>query len=163
MVICIVPICIAVFSYFVNGSDYLVGGLIGLLSGPVLYFIWRRRYGGLSRKDPERYQLNSRTGLQKGDMRKLTVLLLILTLIAVAGLLFLPFYENGWTVNEYYNGMFAGYFGSSDAAVLAGGKFIFGITYLVLKVLTAVCGILTVVCAIAAAKLDPKDNKIVSE
>lgn len=163
LVLCIVPICIAVFSFFINGSDYLVGGLIGLMSGPVLYFIWRRRYGGLSKKDPDQYPLNPRTGLQKGDMRKLTVLLLILTLIAVVGLLFLPFYEDGWTVDNYYRGMFASSFGSSDAAALAGGKFIFGIIYTVLKVLAAVCGILTVVCAIASTKLDPKGNNIVSE
>ena len=37
--------------------------MIGILSGPVLYFIWRRIYGGLSAKDPVKFPINKRMGL----------------------------------------------------------------------------------------------------
>ncbi|MEG0156138.1 MAG: APC family permease, partial [Anaerovoracaceae bacterium] len=61
--ICIVPICVALFSFFVNGSDYFVGGMIGIISGPILYIIWRKMYGGLSKKDPVAFPANPKTGL----------------------------------------------------------------------------------------------------
>jgi amino acid transporter len=36
-----IPIAIAVFALFTNGSDYLVGGLIGVLSGPIAYLVFK--------------------------------------------------------------------------------------------------------------------------
>jgi amino acid transporter len=41
-----IPIAIAVFALFTNGSDYLVGGLIGVLSGPIAYLVFKYFYGG---------------------------------------------------------------------------------------------------------------------
>ena len=37
--ICIVPICVAIFAFFINGSDYYLGGMVGILTGPILYTI----------------------------------------------------------------------------------------------------------------------------
>ena len=34
-VLCIVPICVAIFAFFVNGSDYYTGGMVGILTGPI--------------------------------------------------------------------------------------------------------------------------------
>ncbi|MCO7120876.1 APC family permease [Ihubacter massiliensis] len=39
--ICIVPIFIAIALFFLNGTDYFIGGMIGIVSGPVLYVIWK--------------------------------------------------------------------------------------------------------------------------
>jgi amino acid transporter len=41
-----IPIAIAVFALFTNGSDYLVGGLIGVLSGPIAYLVFKYFYHG---------------------------------------------------------------------------------------------------------------------
>jgi amino acid transporter len=41
-----IPIAIAVFALFTNGDDYLVGGLIGVLSGPIAYLIFKAAYRG---------------------------------------------------------------------------------------------------------------------
>ncbi|HZL65559.1 MAG TPA: APC family permease [Thermoleophilia bacterium] len=41
-----IPIAIAVFALFTNGSDYLVGGLIGVLSGPIAYLVFKYLYHG---------------------------------------------------------------------------------------------------------------------
>jgi amino acid transporter len=40
------PIAIAVYALFTNGSDYLVGGLVGVVSGPIAYLIFKRVYWG---------------------------------------------------------------------------------------------------------------------
>ncbi len=40
------PIAIAVYALFTNGSDYLVGGLVGVVSGPIAYLLVKRFYRG---------------------------------------------------------------------------------------------------------------------
>ena len=40
------PIAIAVYALFTNGADYLVGGLIGVISGPIAYLVFKRIYRG---------------------------------------------------------------------------------------------------------------------
>ncbi len=42
------PIAIAVYALFTNGSDYLVGGLVGVVSGPIAYLIFKRVYRGVA-------------------------------------------------------------------------------------------------------------------
>jgi hypothetical protein len=94
--ICIMPICIAFFSFLVNGTDYFIGGMIGIITGPILYVVWRRFLGGLSKKDPEKYPANPKTRLAKGDMKRMSFLFLILGLVGVGGSFFLPWYESDW-------------------------------------------------------------------
>ncbi len=69
--ICIVPIAIGIFSFFIKGTEYFIGGMIGIVSGPILYFIWKRMYGGLAKKDPVGYPLNPKTKLAMGDTRRI--------------------------------------------------------------------------------------------
>jgi amino acid transporter len=40
------PIAIAVLALFTNGTEYMIGGALAALSGPVAYVILKRRYGG---------------------------------------------------------------------------------------------------------------------
>ena len=40
------PIAIAVIALFVNGTDYLIGGLVGVLTGPIAYLIFKNIYKG---------------------------------------------------------------------------------------------------------------------
>jgi amino acid transporter len=40
------PIAIAIIALFVNGTDYLIGGLVGVLTGPVAYLIFKNIYRG---------------------------------------------------------------------------------------------------------------------
>ena len=44
----VAPIAICVASFFINGISYMVGGCIGVLSGPVTYVIFKKMYGGLN-------------------------------------------------------------------------------------------------------------------
>lgn len=109
-VICVVPILVGIFAYFVNGSDYYLGGMIGILSGPILYFIWRRKYGGLTKKDPIAFPANPITGLAVGDTRRMAFLLLLMTIMNVIALVFMPWYEgwgtsNSWGSEDYFDGL----------------------------------------------------------
>jgi amino acid transporter len=99
--ICIVPICVALLSFLINGADYFIGGMIGIISGPVMYILWRRRYGGLTKKDPRHRPFNRKTGLAAGDTGRLGLMFLILGTIGIAGRLFLPWYE-GENAAEYF-------------------------------------------------------------
>ena len=107
--ICIVPIALAIFAFLINGSDYFIGGMVGLLTGPLLYILWRKRYGGLSRKAPELFPVNPKTGLQYGDTRRLTLLLGIMTCMSIEMRLFAPWSEgwfggaNEWAADDYFD------------------------------------------------------------
>ena len=71
VVLCVIPIIIGVLSFFINGTDYFIGGLIGILTGPIMYVIWKLMYGGLAKKDPVRHPLNPRTRLAVGDLKRM--------------------------------------------------------------------------------------------
>jgi amino acid transporter len=101
IVLCVVPMIVAFIAFFINGTDYFIGGMLGLVTGPVLYVIWRWRYGGLSRKDPVKYPLNTKTGLAVGDLKRMAVLFFILGIMGILGFLFLPWYEGSWAYDYY--------------------------------------------------------------
>ena len=143
-VVCIVPICVAVLSFLINGSDYFIGGMIGIVTGPLLYVIWRKRYGGLTRKNSQAFPGNARTGLAVGDLKRMAGLFLLLTVIGVVGVFFLPWYENGWEGGDYYEGLFEN----------AGDK-VFATTMMIIKVFTGICGALTVILGIGGKKVEP--------
>ncbi|MDR2157539.1 MAG: APC family permease [Clostridiales Family XIII bacterium] len=124
-VLCVVPICVAFLSFFINGSDYFIGGMIGVISGPILYFVWKKRYGGLAAKDASRYPVNPKTGLAEGDLNRIAVILGVLTVIGVIGCLFLPWYEADWSFPDDYDmTLFADqsamFFGIRVATIAAG-------------------------------------------
>jgi amino acid transporter len=96
-----IPILVGVVAYLLNGTDYFLGGLVGLLSGPVLYFIWKRMYGGLNKKNPSAHPLNLRTKLANGDMYNICIFFVVLFVLSLLGCLFLPWYEGSWGP-EYY-------------------------------------------------------------
>jgi amino acid transporter len=50
IVMIIAPTIICVTALFTNGINYLIGGCIGLMSGPVMYVIWKKMYGGLDKQ-----------------------------------------------------------------------------------------------------------------
>jgi amino acid transporter len=102
-VLCIMPICIAFFSFLINGSDYFIGGMAGIVSGPVVYYIWKRMKGGLAKKDPAAHPLNPRTKLAVGDVSRIAVMFAILTVVGIAGCLFLPVYEKEWVYPDDYD------------------------------------------------------------
>lgn len=152
-VLCIVPICIAVFSIVINGSDYYVAGMIGLLTGPLLYILWRHRYGGLTKKDPVLYPQNPKTGLAVGDTKRMTLLFGLMSIMNVVAIFFLPWYEGwgteaAWESGDYFDGMFEAMPVSS----------IVGTIRIILYCITALTIILTIICAALAKKVETNEK-----
>jgi amino acid transporter len=138
--LCIMPMCVAFFSFLVNGSDYFIGGMVGLMSGPILYFIWKRIYGGLNKKDAEAYPINPKTKLAKGDTYRISILCLILGIVGLGGSFFLPWYEADWDINVDYDMTL---FSTQEGMWMA------------IKIATAVLLVLAVVFYLVARKTDP--------
>ncbi|GAB1475623.1 hypothetical protein MASR2M70_04550 [Bacillota bacterium] len=142
LLICVMPMVIAFAAFFLNGTDYFIGGMVGIVSGPVLYIIWRRMYGGLTKKDPVKYPSNPKTGLAVGDTKRMSIMFGILTVMGIIGSFFLPWFEGEWG-DEYYLEVY-------------GFDGFLGTMLLWIRIATIIAGILSIVLAIVAAKIEPK-------
>ena len=150
-VICIVPICVGLLAYLINGSDYYTAGMIGILSGPVLYFIWRRKYGGLTKKDPVNFPSNPKTGLAFGDTRRMCLLFTLMTVLNVVAIFFMPWYEKwgteeSWEAADYFDGALENANGDAIISVIQTG----------LYTVTAVCAVLMIAFFFISRKVEPK-------
>lgn len=148
--VCIIPICVAVFAFMINGSDYYLGGMVGLMSGPVLYFLWRRRYGGLTKKDPKMFPGNPKTGLAVGDMKRVCSVFGIFSVMNIVAVIFMPWYEgwgdlvDGWGSGDYFDGLLE----NMDVTV------VWSIIQNGLYIVTAVTIVVTVITYILSKKLE---------
>ena len=75
------------------------------MSALVAYAIFKIIYGGLYKNDPEKYPINPKTRLAKGDIIMFGVFLLAFGIYAFAGSIFLTWYEGSWGP-EYYLEMY---------------------------------------------------------
>lgn len=144
-VICVVPIIVAIFALFINGSDYYLMGMIGILSGSVLYFVWRRAYGGLTKKDPTAFPNNKKTGLAVGDTRRIAFLLLIMSILNVIACAFLPWYEKDYGSDDYFDGVIPNVPVESIHNVLYPGLYGF----------TVICAVAAIVFYVVSKKVEP--------
>ncbi|NLY70230.1 MAG: APC family permease [Clostridiales bacterium] len=144
--ICIIPICIAFFAFFINGTDYFIGGMIGIISGPVLYYIWRKRYGGLTKNDPVKFPENPKTGLPLGDIKRMSIMFGILTIMGFVGSFFLPWFEADWG-NDWYFATY-GIEGFLDTMLL------------LIRITTGIAAIITILLALLALKVEPKKGTL---
>lgn len=126
-------VLVAFIALYLNGADYFLGGMVGLISAPVLYTVWKRAYGGLVKVDPENFPINPRTKLGLGDLHRMA---LVFGFFAVNGLigafLFFPWYEGSWAA-EYY----AETYGTTFEFILSSIKIvsvIYAITAIALKI-----------------------------
>lgn len=144
---------IAVAALFLNGADYYLGGMIALISSPVMYIIWKRMYGGLYANDPKKYPINPKTKLAVGDLHRIPIVFGIIAAIGLIGSLWwFDWYEVGW--ESYYADAYASFkFMGTDGASIKEwiNHTMFGISILYV--------IIAVVSKIAANKIDPKELK----
>jgi uncharacterized membrane protein YfcA len=142
---CISPLIIIFVAFFINGTDYFVGGMAALVTGPIMYFIFKRRYGGLTRIDPVNYPANSSTGLGIGDTKRMAWMFAAMTLIGVLASFFLPWYDDP----EYYTETY-------------GIEGLFGFLISCIRWMTSASGVLTVVLVIIASRVEPRDAEAVA-
>lgn len=97
---CGVPFCIAIFAMLTNGTDYFSVGMLAACSGPIVYVIVKRVYGGLS----DRYPVNPATRLAKGDVVRIGSFMVIMGGFAFLAQIWLGWYEidfGGWVAEDY--------------------------------------------------------------
>jgi len=135
---CVPPISIACLALFINGTDYFLGGMLALVSGPIAYFIFRRKYGGLTKNDPVRHPLNSKTGLAIGDTKRMAWMFGGLTAVGIIAVFFLPWYDDP----QYY----------TDEYGIEG---LFDILMSCIRWMTAAFGVLTAALLIIAKRVEP--------
>jgi len=139
----IIPgVAIAVLALFLNGADYFLGGMLGLVSSPIMYVIWKRYYGGMTKIDSEKFPINPKTKLGKGDIHRTSAIFLLFAVFGLFGsFVFFPWYEADW--GEYYVEIYGG---ANPMAVI----------FTVIKIVSFVYLIVGVVLKAYAAKNDPK-------
>lgn len=97
----IVPAIVGIIAMFVNGTEYFLLGFVGIGSSLVAYIVFKLIYGGFAKNDPEKYPINPRTKLAKGDISRIGVYFLIFGALALVGSFFLVWYEGAGGA-EYY-------------------------------------------------------------
>lgn len=132
-VFCTIPIIVAFIALYINGTDYFVLGLIVMGTGPLVYIIFKRMYGGLHKKDPENNPINDATKLAVGDTKKIAFSFGLLGALMLIGRFFLPWYDDPQTYADTYGkpGIFDTFMNVTTAAI---------IVYAVLTVIFIVIG-----------------------
>lgn len=88
-VMAVLPMVIAVIGLLVNGTEYFLLGFVSIGSAVVAYIIFKWIYGGMARIDAEKYPLNPKTRLAKGDIQRIGAFILAFGLYALVGSIFL--------------------------------------------------------------------------
>lgn len=88
-----VPVIVAIVALYLTGSSDFTHGLIGVLSGPIAYVIFKRMYGGLSVEDPENNPVNPKTKLAPGDTKRMAFVIIVWAVLAGLGIIFFPWFE----------------------------------------------------------------------
>jgi hypothetical protein len=138
---CVPPVIIAFLALFISGTDYFVGGVLALSSGPIAYFIFRRKYGGLTAKDPARHPGNLKSRLAMGDTQRMAWMFGFLTAAGVIATYFLPWYDNPQTYTDEY-----------------GIEGFFDLLMSVVRWMTAGFGVLTAALVLIARRVEPTDS-----
>jgi amino acid transporter len=144
--VCIMPILVAFIGFFINGTDYFIGGMIGIVSGPVFYFIWKRRYGGLAKKSEKDFPVNRKTGLAVGDLYRMAIIFFWLGCMGAVASFFLPWFEGDWG-NDYYYEVY-------------GAEGLFDTFIYMINIGTVVAFLVGIAMLFTAKKLEPKKARL---
>jgi amino acid transporter len=136
---CIPALIIVFLALFISGIDYFVGGMAALVTGPIMYFIFKRRYGGLTKIDPVNYPVNSKTRLGIGDTKRMAWIFGAMTLAGFIASFFLPWYEDPASLTEEY-----------------GIEGLFDFLIHCIRWMTVASGVLTLALVIIAKRVEPK-------
>lgn len=85
----------------VNGLEFFTMSFLITISGLVFYIIFKRLYGGLSVKDPEKHPLNPKTKLAQGDIWRIGIFFMIFGVLMFVGSFVIGWYEGSWGPDYY--------------------------------------------------------------
>jgi hypothetical protein len=140
---CVPALIIVFIAYFINGTDYFVGGMAALVTGPLMYFVFKRKYGGLTKIDPVNYPVNPKTGLGIGDTKRMAWMFAAMTLVGFIASFFLPWYDDPSEYESVY-----------------GIEGIFDFLITSIRWITVASGALSVILAIIASRVEPKRAEV---
>jgi len=147
-VMCTIPCIVAFIAFFINGTDYFIGGMLGITSGPIMYIIWKRRYGGLTRKNAQLFPINPKTGLAVGDMKRISFIFAVIGGMGMLAQPWLRWFEGGWGpdyyLETYGSGFLSNFQGMLDAILIVAIIFI----------------IIAIVCMVLAKKIESESYNI---
>lgn len=144
VVICMMPIMVAVIAYFINGTENFIGGAIGIVSGPIMYVIWKVKYGGLAKKDSAKYPINEKTKLAIGDTKRLSFMFLILSIMCAVAVPWLRWFEGDWAEEYYLEEYGSGFFSNFEGMLSA------------IWITAIVFAVITIILYIISRKVEPK-------
>jgi hypothetical protein len=104
-----------------------------------MYYIFKTRYGGLTKIDPVNYPVNPKTGLGIGDTKRMAWIFGAMTLLGVLASFFLPWYEDPASYTKEY-----------------GVEGLFEFLISCIRWITVASGVLTVILVITARRVEPK-------
>lgn len=111
----VLPIIISIIAIYVNGTEYFISGFLMLFISLVGYLVCKWCYGGLYRVDSVKYPLNPRTRLAQGDVKHISVYIILCGVAAFAGSILLYLYEGEWGeeyyLEQYGSGFFSDFWG----------------------------------------------------
>jgi amino acid transporter len=136
---CIPSLIIIFIAFFINGTDYFVGGMAALVSGPIMYYIFKTRYGGLTKVDPVNYPVNPTTGMAIGDTKRMAWMFGVMTLVGILASFFLPWYDDPDAFAKEY-----------------GTEGLFEFLISCIRWITVASGVITVILTITASRVEPK-------
>jgi hypothetical protein len=118
------PVVISIIALYVNGTEYFISGFLMLFISLIGYLVCKWSYGGLYRLDPVKYPINPRTRLAQGDVKQISVYIILCGIAAFVGSILLYLYEGEWGeeyyLEEYGSGFFSDFW-SMLAACRWGG------------------------------------------
>jgi amino acid transporter len=138
---CVPPLVITYVALFINGTDYFIGGMIALVTGPIAYLAFKRAYGGLAVVDPVRHPANPRTKLAEGDVRRMSWMFGGMAVTGLIAIFFLPWFDDPQVYAESY-----------------GVDGFFAILMQAVRWMTGVSGVLAVALGILARRVEPRDT-----
>jgi amino acid transporter len=122
------PVVISIIALYVNGTEYFISGFLMLFISLIGYLICKWNFGGLYRLDPLKYPINPRTGLAQGDIKQISVYIILCGAAALAGSVLLNLYEGEWGeayyLAEYETGFFSDFQGMLAACRWGGALLI---------------------------------------
>lgn len=102
VIIMLMPVFIVAFiALMINGADYFMSGMAAAAVIPILYIYFKRKSGGLASLGANTEEINPRTKLCYGDLKRMSLLYGVLAVLGGIASFFLPFYEGSWGP-EYY-------------------------------------------------------------
>ena len=99
--VCGGPLLFGTLGLMTIGTQYFLLGFLVIISAVVAYIIFKWMYKGRYKNDPEKYPINVKTKLAKGDVVRIGVFFLIFGLLALIGSFLLVWYEGANAANIY--------------------------------------------------------------